>query len=103
MSNIITQRSQRKIYQRLGDWLRRWPERAGQRVFGHDDEVARRHGWQIRQTHAGLGREYRDPGFDLLKLPNDPSGITGHTPRLPSGAHGRCGCTSRALPFWDQR
>jgi hypothetical protein len=103
MSNIVTQRSQRKIYQRLGDWLRRWPERAGQRIFVHDDAVARRHGWQISQTHAGLGRQYRDPRFDLLKLPNDQPGATGHTPRLPGGTHGRCGCTTRALTFWDQR
>jgi hypothetical protein len=36
-------------------------------------------------------------------LPNDQPGATGHTPRLPGGTHGRCGCTTRALTFWDQR
>lgn len=47
-------------------WLRVRLARIGERAFAATDSFARKQGWQITSTHAGLGRRYRDPRFDSL-------------------------------------
>lgn len=39
------------------------------RLFRHQDALARQHGWTIEPRHGGLSRRYRDPRFD--SLPNE--------------------------------
>jgi DnaJ-class molecular chaperone len=51
---------------RLSGWMRRWLQRAGQRVMRADDASAVQYGWQITARRAALGRSYRDPRFDML-------------------------------------
>lgn len=66
-------------------------ERAGNWLFARDDTLALANGWQIARRHAGLGRQYRDPRFDTLRV--CPScrgrGRTGDGPCAPCGATGR--------------
>jgi hypothetical protein len=49
-------------------WLIGLPRRAGARLFARNDEEAGWHGWQVTETWGGLGRQYRDPRFDALRL-----------------------------------
>jgi hypothetical protein len=49
-------------------WLIGLPRRAGTRLFARNDEEASWHGWQVTETWGGLGRQYRDPRFDALRL-----------------------------------
>jgi hypothetical protein len=49
-------------------WLIGLPRRAGARLFAMNDQEAGWHGWQITETWGGLGRQYRDPRFDALRL-----------------------------------
>jgi hypothetical protein len=49
-------------------WLIGLPRRAGARLFARNDEEAGWHGWQVTETLGGLGRQYRDPRFDALRL-----------------------------------
>jgi hypothetical protein len=48
------------------DWLADLPRRLGDRWFAMNDAEAEWRGWQMTRTHAGLGRRYRDPRFDML-------------------------------------
>ena len=47
-------------------WLAYALRRCGDRWFAMNDNEAYWRGWQISKTHAGLGRRYRDPRFDML-------------------------------------
>jgi hypothetical protein len=49
-------------------WLIGVPRRAGRRLFEMKDQEARWHRWQATETLGGLGRRYRDPRFDALKV-----------------------------------
>jgi hypothetical protein len=49
-------------------WLIGVPRRAGHRLFSMNDEEARWQRWQVTETLGGLGRRYRDPRFDALKV-----------------------------------
>jgi hypothetical protein len=48
-------------------WLIGLPRRAGRSLFAMNDNEARWHGWQVTETLGGLGRRYRDLGFETLK------------------------------------
>lgn len=45
---------------------RQWINKLGDRLHAAEDARARRRGWQITRTSRGLGREYRDPRWNLL-------------------------------------
>lgn len=64
--NDITHASRCKIYLHLPPWLRARLVWLGERVFAATDSSARQQDWQIISTHAGLGRQYRDPRFHSL-------------------------------------
>jgi hypothetical protein len=49
-------------------WLIGLPRRAGARLFDMNDQEAGWRGWQVTETWGGLGRQYRDPRFDALRL-----------------------------------
>src|SRR5450756_2652577 len=49
-------------------WLIGVPRRAGRHLFAMKDEEAPWHRWQVTETLGGLGRQYRDPRFDALKV-----------------------------------
>ena len=55
----------------LVDALKDIPRRAGERLFMSADEEAHWRGWQITQVWGGLGRVYRDPRFDTLRVRSD--------------------------------
>jgi hypothetical protein len=48
-------------------WLTGLPRRVGRRLFYMNDLEARWRGWQVTELHGGLGRQYRDYRFDLIK------------------------------------
>ncbi len=50
----------------LLSWLAGLPRCLGDRLFVMNDTEAYWRSWQITRTHGGLGRRYRDPGFDTL-------------------------------------
>jgi hypothetical protein len=50
----------------LAGWLAGLLDRAGDLIFAANDREAHWRGWDIQRRHAGLGRCYRDPGFDAL-------------------------------------
>ncbi len=50
----------------LLSWLAGLSRRLGDRLFAMNDTEAYWRSWQITRTHGGLGRRYRDPGFDTL-------------------------------------
>jgi hypothetical protein len=64
--------STRERVQSLGgialSWLIGLPRRTGTRLYAMNDQEAGWHGWQITETWGGLGRQYRDARFDLLRL-----------------------------------
>jgi len=55
----------------LKDVLKDTSRRAGERLFMSADEEAHWRGWQIIQLWGGLGRVYRDPRFDTLRVRSD--------------------------------
>ncbi len=48
-------------------WLIGLPRRAGRKLHAVNDAEARWHGWQVTETLAGLGRQYRDLRWDALR------------------------------------
>jgi hypothetical protein len=76
-------------------WLARLIQATGGRLFAKHDKEAAEHGWQIICRQRGLGRSYRDPGFDMLiPCPRcDGDGAAGAAPCRPCGGTGR---TTRA-------
>jgi len=50
------------------DVLKDIPRRAGERLFMAADEEANWRGWQITRLWGGVGRVYRDPRFDTLRV-----------------------------------
>ncbi|TQS40162.1 hypothetical protein [Cryptosporangium phraense] len=42
-------------------WLHYRSRLSAARLYRRQDEIARRHGWDIVVTHRGWGRTYRDP------------------------------------------
>jgi DnaJ-class molecular chaperone len=40
----------------------------GSKAFEADDRRARDLGWEVTPSHHGLGRSYRDPRFDNLRV-----------------------------------
>lgn len=48
------------------DWPRSRFRQLTDRLFRHQDVLARQHGWTIESRHGGLSRRYRDPRFDSL-------------------------------------
>lgn len=65
--NATSPTSEYKARTRLVRWLRKWAEKAGERLFARDDLFAVQRGWQITIRRGGLGRQYRDPRFDSLR------------------------------------
>ncbi|MDQ4032774.1 MAG: hypothetical protein M3332_11090 [Actinomycetota bacterium] len=45
---------------------RQWITKLGDRLHAAEDARARQRGWQITRISRGLGREYRDPRWDLI-------------------------------------
>ena len=86
MAHRITRVSHCKIYLLLLNWLKARLGQCGERVFAATDATARRHDWQIVVTHAGLGRQYRDPRFDTLAACPSCSGRGARTPGDPCQA-----------------
>jgi hypothetical protein len=43
-----------------------WITTLADRLHAAEDTRARRRGWQITRTSRGMGREYRDPRWDLI-------------------------------------
>ena len=50
----------------LTGWVSSMPRRWLDRLFEKNDAEAYWRDWQIIKVHGGLGRRYRDPGFDTL-------------------------------------
>ena len=50
----------------LAGWIRSMPGRWLDGLFEMNDAEAYWRGWQITKVYGGLGRRYRDPGFDTL-------------------------------------
>jgi hypothetical protein len=48
-------------------WLIGLPRRAGRRIYALNDEEAGWHDWQVIEVLGGLGRQYRDLRWDLLR------------------------------------
>ena len=92
MDHRITRVSHCKIYLLLLNWLRARLGHCGERVFAATDATARRRDWQIVVTHAGLGRQYRDPRFDTLAACPSCGGRGARTPGDPCQA---CAGTGR--------
>jgi hypothetical protein len=45
---------------------RQWIAKLADRLHAAEDTRARRRGWQVSRISRGLGREYRDPRWDLI-------------------------------------
>jgi len=45
---------------------RQWIIQLADRLHAAEDARARQRGWQINCTSHGMGREYRDPRWDLI-------------------------------------
>jgi hypothetical protein len=52
----------------LASWLAAVRLRLGDHVFAMNDSEASWRHWQVTKVHGGLGRHYRDPLFDNLRL-----------------------------------
>jgi hypothetical protein len=52
----------------LGIWLAAVRLRLGDHLFADSDTEASWRSWQVVKVHGGLGRFYRDPLFDTLRL-----------------------------------
>jgi hypothetical protein len=52
----------------LASWLAAVPLRLGDHVFAMNDSEASWRHWQVTKVRGGLGRHYRDPLFDGLRL-----------------------------------
>ncbi len=48
-------------------WLVGLPRRAGTRLYTMNDAEARWSGWLVIERYGGLGRQYRDARFDVLR------------------------------------
>jgi hypothetical protein len=53
----------------LASWLAAVRLRLGDHVFAMNDSEASWRHWQVTKVRGGLGRHYRDPLFDSLRLP----------------------------------
>ena len=67
LTKVTSVTSEHKVRTRLGRWLRKQAEKAGQRLFARDDLIAIEHGWQITIRCGGFGRQDRDPRFGTLR------------------------------------
>lgn len=78
-------------------WLIGVPRRAGRHLFAMKDEEAPWHRWQVTETLGGLGRQYRDPRFDALKVDES---LRRH--EIPEGAIGPddTGCQLNGDRLW---
>jgi hypothetical protein len=56
-----------KSWNRPLTWVRTAIGILTQLLFASSDASAQRYGWQVTSTRLGLGRQYRDPRFDLLR------------------------------------
>jgi hypothetical protein len=75
---------------------RRWIIRLADRLHAAEDARAQRRGWQITRTSGGMGREYRDPRWDLIAACEDCGGEGEH------GAHCCATCQGRGTVRLDQ-
>jgi hypothetical protein len=48
-------------------WLIGLPRRAGRRLYALNDEEAGWHSWQLTELLGGMGRQYRDLRWDVLR------------------------------------
>ena len=75
---------------------RRWIIRLADRLHAAEDARAQRRGWQITPTSGGMGRQYRDPRWDLIAACEDCGGEGVH------GAHCCVTCQGRGTVRLDQ-
>jgi hypothetical protein len=55
-------------------WLADLPRRFGNRLFAMNDAEAGWRGWEVTVLSRGLGRQYRDPRFVILRNECDAHG-----------------------------
>ena len=74
----------------------RWIIRLADRLHAAEEARAQQRGWQITRTSGGMGREYRDPRWDLIAACDDCGGKGVH------GTHCCATCQGQGTVRLDQ-